>query len=103
MIEIKTVLGDEYPRVLREVKSRFAKKQGHELYILLVDQVATESITREELSQIFAREGVKLVYFSDIEDFEDFEDESSVLEKRIAVMEEDLDKLKKRRKLTMLK
>lgn len=95
-IEIKTTLGDEYPRVLREMKSRKGTHNGR--FVLLLNELAAESVTRQELREIFSQEEMTVYFFDEIGDVED-ECEEDVLEHQISALERDLENLKKRRKI----
>ena len=96
-IEIKTTVGDEYPCILRECKSRrdavIRNGVRNGIFILLVDDLTAESVTREEFVQIFRQEGFYVYFFEEFEEC----DEEDILEKKIAGLEADLEKLKNRR------
>lgn len=72
-IEIKPLLGDDYPNVLRKMKqqvnitscdkdNRLCKK----LYILLVKDFASSTTTKEQLIQIFNQSNIKVIFLKDI-------------------------------------
>jgi hypothetical protein len=72
-IEIKPLLGDDYPNVLRKMKqqvnitscdkdNRLCKK----LYILLIKDFASSTTTKEQLIQIFNQSNIKVIFLKDI-------------------------------------
>ena len=87
---IQATIGDDYPTVLRKMSKRVEKthnqrvkeraqdvKQARALgqplpspspthYVLLVGELTTEEITREELSQIFDYKGIKVVFLDNL-------------------------------------
>lgn len=64
-VEIKTTLGDEYPQVLRTIKDRKINS-GWVNYVLLVEHIQT-SIPINMLKQIFDKEEIKILLFSQLE------------------------------------
>lgn len=72
-IEVKPLLGDDYPNVLRKMKqqvnitscdkyNRLCKK----LYILLVKDFASSTTTKEQLIEIFQQSNIKVIFLKDI-------------------------------------
>jgi hypothetical protein len=72
-IEIKPILGDDYPNVLRKMKQQknltscdkdnmLCKK----LYILLVKDFASSTTTKEQLIEIFQQSNIKVIFLKDI-------------------------------------
>lgn len=70
-IEIKTILGDDYPAVLRKLKrnqiSSFGKSALHN-QALLIDEFKSSAITQDVLKEIFKREHIKVIFLSDVEE-----------------------------------
>jgi uncharacterized protein (DUF3820 family) len=69
-VEIKPLLGDDYPCVLRKMKQQITlteqqrNKKGK--YVLLVKDFATSTTTKEQLIQIFEQSNIKVVFLKDI-------------------------------------
>jgi hypothetical protein len=58
-IECKPILGDDYPRVLRQMRRSGAD-------ILLVGEFASEAVSLEELKGIFATAGIEVILTSEL-------------------------------------
>jgi hypothetical protein len=66
-IEIKPLLGDDYPNVLRKMttqKKLTNDKDG--IYILLIDEYSSSTTTKEELVMIFKQSNIMVVFVGDI-------------------------------------
>jgi hypothetical protein len=78
-IEIKPLLGDDYPNVLRKMNqqknltycdldkkffTKFNKDKG--IIILLVKDFVSSSTTKEQLIQIFNQSNIKVIFLKDI-------------------------------------
>jgi hypothetical protein len=66
-IEIKPLLGDDYPNVLRKMttqKKLTNDKDG--IYILLIDEYSSSTTTKEELVMIFKQSNIRVVFVGDI-------------------------------------
>jgi len=73
-IEIKPLLGDDYPNVLRKMKQQVhltscdknMDSNYKKLYILLVKDFASSTTTKEQLIQIFQQSYIKVIFLKDI-------------------------------------
>lgn len=72
-IEIKPILGDDYPCVLRKMKRQIQfirqKHCGTNPYdniILLVDKFDSKAVTKKQLINMFQHENIKVVFMKDI-------------------------------------
>lgn len=75
-IEIKPILGDDYPCVLRKMKRQMQllnvrdkfgfRTHSHYDIVLLVDKFKSEAITQKQLIDIFRNEHIKVVFMKDI-------------------------------------
>ena len=68
-IEIKPMLGDDYPAVLRQIKASPAYNRSGRHgygYILYIDSFSA-SITPDQLTAIFAKDSIRVVFQQDIE------------------------------------
>jgi hypothetical protein len=70
-IEIKPIIGDDYPSVLRKMKTQIEltkQKTRHRSFIpvLFVDEFNSSTTTLTELRDIFAQSGIKIVLKNDI-------------------------------------
>lgn len=68
-IEIKTLVGDDYPGILRKMQSEFFKDKKDYVYILLIDKLDPDAnITRHQLVEIFGRSNIRVIFFDELED-----------------------------------
>ena len=72
-IEIKPLLGDDYPNVLRKMKQQVKLTSCDKdnmlckkLYILLVKDFASSTTTKEQLIEIFQQSNIKVIFLKDI-------------------------------------
>jgi hypothetical protein len=69
-VEVKPVLGDDYPCVLRKMKQQISlteqtiNKEGK--YVLLVKDFSSSTTTKDQLIQIFKQSHIKVVFLNDI-------------------------------------
>lgn len=66
-IEIKPLLGDDYPTVLRKMNTQkeLTKPRGDSVILLIKDYQSTTT-TKEELVKIFSQSGILVVFLHDI-------------------------------------
>lgn len=103
-IEIKPILGDDYPNVLRKMKQQknltsCNTEMMREHYILLVKDFASSTTTSEQLIQIFNQSNIKVIFLKDITEgdvklIETNKDNISELKKYIIKLEEENTMLK---------
>lgn len=103
-IEIKPILGDDYPNVLRKMKQQknltsCNTEMMREHYILLVKDFASSTTTKEQLIQIFNQSNIKVIFLKDITEgdvklIETNKDNISELKKYIIKLEEENTMLK---------
>lgn len=84
-IEIKTLIGDDYPCILRKMNTQIEMtkkdkdriystgygnlyKEGHEKYCLLVKEFKSETTTKDQLIQIFNNSGINVIFLEDIDE-----------------------------------
>lgn len=64
LVEVKTTLGDEYPRVLREMKSRSEKRGSYascrSIVLLYHEYTGTTSLS--DVKQVFSLDGLSLIW-----------------------------------------
>lgn len=72
-IEIKPLLGDDYPNVLRKMKQQVKLTSCDKdnmlckkLYILLVKDFASSTTTKEQLIEIFQQSNIEVIFLKDI-------------------------------------
>ena len=79
-IELKPKVGDEYPCILRKMKSqmrytieakivhpiRVKRKYGNLIFCLLIGEFEGESITREELKIVFEQSEIRVIFIDEI-------------------------------------
>ena len=67
-VEIKPMLGDDYPCVLRKMKTQmeFTKRDYYIHYILLIKEFNAKSTTKEQLVTIFNQSRIKVVFTDDL-------------------------------------
>lgn len=65
-IEIKPILGDDYPCVLRKMKLLQGRPNLPYPNILLVDKFSSEGATRSQLGSIFKQEGITVIFLADL-------------------------------------
>lgn len=70
-IEIKPILGDDYPNVLKKMKQQknltsCNTEMMREHYILLIKDFASSTTTSEQLIQIFNQSNIKVIFLKDI-------------------------------------
>ena len=66
-IEIKPLMGDDYPNVLRKMttqKKITNDKDG--IYILLIDEYASSNTSKEQIIQIFRQSHIRVVFISEL-------------------------------------
>lgn len=76
-IEIKPLLGDDYPTVLRKMANQITltraqrksnyQRQDNVSFILLIKEFKAESTTVEQLRKIFAQKGISVVFMNEVE------------------------------------
>jgi hypothetical protein len=66
-IEIKPVVSDDYPVILRKMKSvrKFNGEPGAEYY-LLIDKFESAAISKEQLKKIFKLDNIEVVFLEDV-------------------------------------
>ena len=74
-IEIKPLLGDDYPCVLRKMKTQmeltkkeYSWKYAPSNYVLLVKEFDANSTTKEQLIQIFIQSRIKIIFIDELFD-----------------------------------
>jgi hypothetical protein len=68
-IEVKPLLGDDYPCVLRKMKQQISlteKLNDVGKYVLLVKDFSSSTTSKEQLIQIFQQSNIKVVYLNDV-------------------------------------
>lgn len=66
-VEIKPMLGDDYPCVLRKMKTQMEfTKRSYIHYILLIKEFNAKSTTKEQLVTIFNQSRIKVVFTDDL-------------------------------------
>lgn len=69
-VEVKPVLGDDYPCVLRKMKQQISLTQqtinGEGKYVLLIKDFSSSTTTKDQLIQIFQQSNIKVVFLNDI-------------------------------------
>ena len=73
-VEIKPMLGDDYPCVLRKIKTQkkltqndvYYKAAYPSNYVLLIKEFNAKSTTKEQLITIFNQSGIKVVFTDDL-------------------------------------
>ena len=70
-IEIKPLLGDDYPNVLRKMNTQIKLTKSNDkrlgsMWILLIGEFSSSVTTIEELIVIFRQSGIKVVFVGDI-------------------------------------
>ena len=103
-IEIKPILGDDYPNVLRKMKQQknltsCTTEMMRKHYILLVKDFASSTTTSEQLIQIFNQSNINVIFLKDITEgdvklIETNKDNISELKKYIIKLEEENTMLK---------
>lgn len=74
-VEIKPVVGDDYPGILRDLHASRAKFEkltkgyGKLIQVLLVHEFESEAINADQFRQFFEMSKVKVVFFNEIEEF----------------------------------
>ena len=68
IIEIKPTLGDDYPTVLRKMKSPLPRhfRDSHLRSYLLIGNFRSDAITEEQLREIFDRSGISIVFLREV-------------------------------------
>ena len=69
LAELKPDLGDDYPAVLRQVK-RYPSEHG-DRRVVVARRLGFTSVTRDQVTEIFAASGITLIAESDISHLED--------------------------------
>lgn len=90
-IEIKPLLGDDYPAVLRTIKQRKETKLK-EYWVLLVETFQAEHVSWEELKQIFIRENI---FVMSLEEIQNVDVNSEELYSIVALTKSQLESLKR--------
>lgn len=67
-IEIKPLMDDDYPNVLRQVKKqqKLTGRSGTKYFILFVGKYSSQHTTKEQIIKIFKQSDIKLVFVSDL-------------------------------------
>jgi len=68
-IEIKPLLGDDYPNVLRKMNTQIKLTKSNKMtgmWILLIDKFSSPVTTKEELVEIFRQSYINVVFVGDI-------------------------------------
>lgn len=70
--EIKPILGDDYPCVLRKMKKQIKLTYDHERcyafrWFLIIQNFTSDTTTREQLIQIFKQENIKVIFTDEIQ------------------------------------
>lgn len=66
-IEIKPCLGDDFPAVLRQMKSNMRSISGKPEMVLVIDEFTATGATYEQVKQMFKLSDISLFRFSDFE------------------------------------
>lgn len=66
-VELKPDLGDDFPSVLRAMKRR---RHAADHRCLIARRAAFQHVTREQVSQVFAAEGITLILEDDLSEVE---------------------------------
>ena len=66
-IEIKPCLGDDFPAVLRQMKSNMRSISGKSEMVLVIDEFTATGATYEQVKQMFKLSDISLFRFSDFE------------------------------------
>lgn len=65
--EIKTIVGDDYPCILRTMKNQIALMgSGYNIYILLIQKFESSSTTTNQLIDIFKQSDIKIIFTNEI-------------------------------------
>lgn len=67
-IEIKPAVGDDYPTILRQMKSNGARITPDERFVLIYDAFTARGVTEAQMKQTFEKSGIITAQFSEIED-----------------------------------
>jgi hypothetical protein len=71
-IEVKPLIGDDYPNVLRKMTTQIKltetsdKNRGGKLYILFVKEFLSSTTTKEQFVQIFNQSNIRVLFLDDI-------------------------------------
>lgn len=66
-IEIKPLLGDDYPNVLRKMNTQIKLTNDSDgRYILLIGEYASSTTSKEQLIQIFKQSNIRVVFTDDL-------------------------------------
>lgn len=74
-IEIKTLLGDDYPAVLRKMTTQITlTKKENNIYhfILLIKEFSSHVTTKQQLEQIFRQSDIRVLFINELFDAEQF-------------------------------
>jgi len=104
--EIKPLLGDDYPCVLRKMNTQIELINSYiSKYILLVKDFASSSTTKEQLIQIFQQSKIEVIFLRDVfqNDYTKIqeytkEDEINELKEKVIKLEEENKMLKEKLK-----
>ena len=68
-IEIKPLMGDDYPNVLRKMTTQKKLTDDEDgVYILFINEYSSSSTSKEQLIQIFGRSGIRVVFMCELFD-----------------------------------
>ena len=68
-IEIKPLMGDDYPNVLRKMTTQKKLTDDEDgVYILFINEYSSSSTSKEQLIQIFGRSGIRAVFMCELFD-----------------------------------
>jgi len=92
-IEIKPILGDDYPHVLRKMSTQIKmteKKYRNAVYVLYVREFSSSAASKEQLKEIFSQHKIKVVFMNDDDNQKTLtiEEENKILKERIKKLEE---------------
>lgn len=108
--EIKPLLGDDYPCVLRKMNTKIklivsSNEYSYNKFILLVKDFASSSTTKEQLTQIFQQSEIEVIFLRDVfkNDYTKIheykkEDEINELKEKVIKLEEENKMLKEKLK-----
>jgi hypothetical protein len=109
-IEIKPLLGDDYPNVLRKMKQQknltscnkdILSHHHHykKIYILLVKDFASSTTTKEQLIEIFQQSNIKVIFLKDIIENDNTKIQEYTNEDNINELKEKIIKLEQENKM----
>lgn len=116
LCELKPVLSDDYPRVLRKMKTQIelTQKKGHgfcddflKYYVLIIGSFESSSTSKEQLIEIFKQSNIRVIFTEKIfgclrnknlietdmnKPFhkQDIEEENKLLKERVKILEQEL-------------